>query len=265
MWAAGMAWLVSAAPAERRGELIGSALGAAIVGVLFGPVLGGAATVVGQEVVFSGVSVVAVGAGGLGLDDARRAARAEPGRAGGAARAARAATCWPASGCSRCRPCSRARSRCWCRCAWTTWARAAPPIGAIFLVAAGVRGDDQPHGRPPVRPARSARADPHRAGRRGRDGRAAAAAADVVLLLAAALVAGDRRAGHVLGARHGAAVRRLGAGRARPGARVLDREPGLGARPRARRRRGRRARGRDIGRARLRRCSAAPARSRSPA
>jgi MFS family permease len=59
MWAAGMSWLVSAAPAERRGELIGSALAAAIVGVLFGPVLGGAATVVGQEVVFSGVSVVA--------------------------------------------------------------------------------------------------------------------------------------------------------------------------------------------------------------
>ncbi len=57
MWAAGMAWLVSAAPPERRGELIGSALAAAIVGVLFGPVLGGAATVVGPEVVFSAVAV----------------------------------------------------------------------------------------------------------------------------------------------------------------------------------------------------------------
>jgi MFS family permease len=61
MWAAGMSWLVSASPADRRGELIGSALGAAIVGVLFGPVLGGAATVIGDEVVFSGVSVVAIG------------------------------------------------------------------------------------------------------------------------------------------------------------------------------------------------------------
>lgn len=61
MWAAGMAWLVSAAPADRRGELIGSALAAAILGVLFGPVLGGAATVVGPEVVFSGVAVVAAG------------------------------------------------------------------------------------------------------------------------------------------------------------------------------------------------------------
>jgi len=61
MWAAGMTWLISAAPADRRGELIGSALGAAIVGVLLGPVLGGAATVVGPEVVFSGVSMVAAG------------------------------------------------------------------------------------------------------------------------------------------------------------------------------------------------------------
>jgi MFS family permease len=64
MWASGMAWLVCASPPERRGELIGSALGAAIIGVLFGPVLGGAATVVGPEVVFSGVSVLAIGLAG---------------------------------------------------------------------------------------------------------------------------------------------------------------------------------------------------------
>src|SRR5688500_5605687 len=64
MWAAGMAWLVSASPPERRGELIGSALAAAIVGVLLGPVLGGAATVLSPEAVFSAVSVVAVGLAG---------------------------------------------------------------------------------------------------------------------------------------------------------------------------------------------------------
>jgi MFS family permease len=63
-WVAGMGWLVSAAPPDRRGELIGSALAAVIVGVLLGPVLGGAATVIGQEVVFSAVGVVA---GGLAL------------------------------------------------------------------------------------------------------------------------------------------------------------------------------------------------------
>jgi MFS family permease len=61
MWAAGMAWLVCASPADRRGQMIGSALGAAIVGVLFGPVLGGAATVIGDEIVFSGVSLLAIG------------------------------------------------------------------------------------------------------------------------------------------------------------------------------------------------------------
>jgi MFS family permease len=59
MWVAGMGWLVSAAPVERRGQLIGAALSAAIVGVLLGPVLGGAATVLSPEVVFSAVSVLA--------------------------------------------------------------------------------------------------------------------------------------------------------------------------------------------------------------
>jgi MFS family permease len=61
MWAAGMAWLVSTAPPERRGELIGSALAAAIIGVLLGPVLGGAATVLSPEAVFSAVALVAGG------------------------------------------------------------------------------------------------------------------------------------------------------------------------------------------------------------
>ena len=60
MWAAGMAWLVSASPPERRGEMIGAALSAAIVGVLLGPVLGGAASVLSPEAVFSSVAVVAV-------------------------------------------------------------------------------------------------------------------------------------------------------------------------------------------------------------
>jgi MFS family permease len=61
MWSAGMAWLMCASPADRRGELIGSALSAAIVGVLLGPVLGGAATVLSPEAVFSFVALVAGG------------------------------------------------------------------------------------------------------------------------------------------------------------------------------------------------------------
>ena len=64
MWTAGMAWLVLATPAERRGELIGSAFAAPAIGVLLGPVLGGAATVIGDEIVFS---AVALAAGGLAL------------------------------------------------------------------------------------------------------------------------------------------------------------------------------------------------------
>jgi MFS family permease len=61
MWAAGMAWLVSASPVGRRGEMIGAALSAAIVGVLLGPVLGGAATLLSPEAVFSSVALVAAG------------------------------------------------------------------------------------------------------------------------------------------------------------------------------------------------------------
>src|SRR3954447_7700342 len=40
-WTGALAWLVAAAPAGRRGALIGSAFGAAVAGALFGPVIGG--------------------------------------------------------------------------------------------------------------------------------------------------------------------------------------------------------------------------------
>ena len=103
MWAAGMAWLVSAAPVERRGELIGAALSAAIVGVLLGPVLGGAATLLSPEAVFSAVSVARRGARRLGVVDAGRRAGGEPRHRGDAARASAARRCWRASGCSRSR------------------------------------------------------------------------------------------------------------------------------------------------------------------
>jgi MFS family permease len=60
-WTAGLTWLVSETPADRRGQTIGSAMGAAIVGALFGPVLGGAASVVGQPVAFGAAGVAAIG------------------------------------------------------------------------------------------------------------------------------------------------------------------------------------------------------------
>ncbi|MGI9019106.1 MAG: MFS transporter, partial [Solirubrobacterales bacterium] len=56
-WIGGLSWLVSEAPAERRGELIGSALAAAIFGILMGPVLGGIASATGPEPVFASAAL----------------------------------------------------------------------------------------------------------------------------------------------------------------------------------------------------------------
>jgi predicted MFS family arabinose efflux permease len=52
-WAGGMAWLAAEAPRERRGEVIGGVLGAAIFGVQLGPVVGALATAIGREAAFS--------------------------------------------------------------------------------------------------------------------------------------------------------------------------------------------------------------------
>jgi MFS family permease len=60
-WTAGLAWLVGETPAERRGQTIGTAMAAAIVGALFGPVLGGIAAVVGQGPAFGAAGLIAVG------------------------------------------------------------------------------------------------------------------------------------------------------------------------------------------------------------
>lgn len=62
-WTGGLAWLVAAAPRERRGELIGIAMGWAIFGALLGPVLGGFASVVGPAVAFAAVAAAGVGLG----------------------------------------------------------------------------------------------------------------------------------------------------------------------------------------------------------
>ena len=60
-WAAGLTWLATAAPPERRGEMMGLALGAAVGGALFGPVVGAVASQVGTGPAFSAAAV----AGGL--------------------------------------------------------------------------------------------------------------------------------------------------------------------------------------------------------
>ena len=56
-WAAGLAWLSTSAPDERRGELLGTAFGAAVVGALIGPVVGWAAIQLGTGPAFSAASV----------------------------------------------------------------------------------------------------------------------------------------------------------------------------------------------------------------
>jgi len=60
-WAGALAWLLSEAPAERRGELLGTALGAGIAGALVGPAIGGLAEITSPQLVFSSVVVVAGG------------------------------------------------------------------------------------------------------------------------------------------------------------------------------------------------------------
>jgi len=60
-WTGALAWLVAAAPAERRGRVIGRAFAAAVAGALFGPVLGGIASVAGTGWTFSAVAVLEVG------------------------------------------------------------------------------------------------------------------------------------------------------------------------------------------------------------
>jgi MFS family permease len=59
-WTAGLTWLITETEADRRGQMIGSAMAAAIVGALFGPVLGGIAAVVGMVAAFGGAGLIAV-------------------------------------------------------------------------------------------------------------------------------------------------------------------------------------------------------------
>jgi MFS family permease len=59
-WAGALAWLVAAAPRERRGELIGTTMGAAVFGALLGPVIGAIATVAGVKATFLGVGLLGV-------------------------------------------------------------------------------------------------------------------------------------------------------------------------------------------------------------
>jgi MFS family permease len=62
-WAGGMTWVASEAPRERRGAMLGSAMGFAIFGVQLGPVVGAVARGIGQEVAFSSTVVFGLALG----------------------------------------------------------------------------------------------------------------------------------------------------------------------------------------------------------
>jgi predicted MFS family arabinose efflux permease len=57
-WAGALAWLISRAPSTRRATVIGGAVGAALIGMVIGPIIGAAATWIGRGAVFTGIAVV---------------------------------------------------------------------------------------------------------------------------------------------------------------------------------------------------------------
>lgn len=59
-WTGALAWLVTAGAHERRGELIGRVSRAAVIGILLGPVLGGAAAFLGRAPTFGAVAVAGI-------------------------------------------------------------------------------------------------------------------------------------------------------------------------------------------------------------
>lgn len=60
IWSGALTWLITTAPEEKRGSIIGSALGTAVAGALLGPALGAIAASIGTEPVFSSVLVVTI-------------------------------------------------------------------------------------------------------------------------------------------------------------------------------------------------------------
>jgi predicted MFS family arabinose efflux permease len=66
-WAGALAWVASAAPPDRRGEMIGTTMGAAVAGALAGPVVGTVGAAIGIAPTFCGVAVVGVVLAGWAL------------------------------------------------------------------------------------------------------------------------------------------------------------------------------------------------------
>jgi len=86
-WAGALAWVSAAAPREQRGEVLGTAFGAAVAGAILGPMFGGGAEAAGIRTSFATLGVVALGFAGLAL--LGRTASCEPLSAAGLRRAFR--------------------------------------------------------------------------------------------------------------------------------------------------------------------------------
>lgn len=61
LWSGGLTWLLSSSPASRRGEALGIAVGAGVLGSLVGPAIGGAAVAFGTGPVFTATVLVSLG------------------------------------------------------------------------------------------------------------------------------------------------------------------------------------------------------------
>ena len=60
IWSGGLTWVIAVAPRERRGEVLGSVIAAAIFGTILGPVMGTAAVALGTDVVFTFLGAICV-------------------------------------------------------------------------------------------------------------------------------------------------------------------------------------------------------------
>jgi MFS family permease len=60
IWSGALTWLINSCPEDKRGQVIGTALGSAVAGSLLGPALGALAAAVGTEFVFGAVLVFAL-------------------------------------------------------------------------------------------------------------------------------------------------------------------------------------------------------------
>ena len=71
-WAGALAWLTVATPRDRRGQVIGTAFGFAVLGAILGPLFGSVAHVVGIETAFAVTGVVALALAGWSAVPGRR-------------------------------------------------------------------------------------------------------------------------------------------------------------------------------------------------